>query len=72
MQIFRPAYTTQLRLVDVIAMATSIRAKESCTCLFVLKQDPTYCDLWTKEISLHSKYFVDSQQKKVHAWYEIP
>jgi hypothetical protein len=67
-----PNESTHLRLIDAPSIATRFRAKEFCTCYYLLKQELSYCDDWTKDIALNAHYQLDNEQKTVSAWFTWP
>jgi|GEM_PF-6320957 hypothetical protein len=70
-----PDSKTHLRILDFPYLATGYRAKEYCSCLYVLLQPRDFCQQWTQEISLDADLRVDDAQRQVTAsftWLHIP
>ncbi len=61
---------TDLRILDILSLGTGYRAKEFCTCIFVLERSEENCNEWTKDISLNAAYAVDQTQKTVTSSYQ--
>jgi hypothetical protein len=67
---FWPDSYTGLRIVDILSLGTGFRAKEMCTCLFVLDRSDQACNDWTREISLNASYAIDRKHKTVSSSYQ--
>jgi hypothetical protein len=61
---------TDLRILDILSLGTGYRAKEVCTCLFVLERSEENCNAWTRDISLNAAFEVDAAQKTVTSSYQ--
>ncbi|WP_141733725.1 hypothetical protein [Oligoflexus tunisiensis] len=60
-----PDSYTGLRTLDILQLATGYRAKEICSCLFVLERSEQDCDAWTRDIAMGAAYRVDKSSKSV-------
>lgn len=65
-----PDSYTELRILDILSLGTGYRAKEVCTCLFVLERTEENCNAWTKDISLNAAFSVDGKRKEVSSSYQ--
>jgi len=65
-----PDSYTELRILDILSLGTGYRAKEVCTCLFVLERSQENCDKWTSDISLNAAFSIDAQRKSVSSSYQ--
>jgi hypothetical protein len=61
---------TELRILDILSLGTGYRAKEFCTCLFVLERTQESCHEWTRDISLNAAFHVDQTKKTVTSTYQ--
>jgi hypothetical protein len=61
---------TNLRILDILSLGTGYRAKEVCTCLFVLERSENSCNAWTRDISLDAAFSVDAAHKAVTSSYQ--
>lgn len=48
-----------------LMLITSFTAKSTCTCLFVMNRDETYCRTWTKESPAVASWTADMKAKTV-------
>lgn len=68
--VFWPDAHTGLRIFDILSLGTGYRAKELCTCLFVLERTDESCDSWTRDISLNAAFTIDRKKKTVSSSYQ--
>ncbi len=68
--VFWPDSYTELRIFDILSLGTGYRAKEMCTCMFVLERSEEICNLGTKDISLNAAFNVDLQKKSIVSSYQ--
>jgi hypothetical protein len=64
-----PDSYTDLRILDILSLGTGYRAKEVCSCLFVLERSQENCDIWTRDIALNAAFSIDAQRKTVSSSY---
>ncbi|MFW7381376.1 MAG: hypothetical protein ACOH5I_21380 [Oligoflexus sp.] len=60
---------TFMRIIDIPTLGTGYRAKELCSCLYVMRQDPAYCETWTYELSLAANVRIEPDKREVFAYY---
>ncbi|HYX36680.1 MAG TPA: hypothetical protein VE954_26520 [Oligoflexus sp.] len=65
-----PDHFTKLRILDILNLGSGYRAKELCTCLFVLERSEEACNDWTRDIALNAAYSVDATHKIVTSSYQ--
>jgi hypothetical protein len=70
MLVLWPDPYTELRILDILSLGTGYRAKEFCTCFFVLERSEENCNAWTRDISLNASFTVDQARKTVTSSYQ--
>ncbi len=65
-----PDSLTGLRILDILSLGTGYRAKEFCTCLFVLERSEENCNAVTKDISLNAAYSIDLNRKAISSSFQ--
>jgi hypothetical protein len=65
-----PDSYTGLRALDIPTMATGYRAKEICSCLFVMERSEKDCDDWTRDIAMGAAFHVEKSRKAVTGSYQ--